>query len=290
MRKVALIGLGRWGKNHLRELVGLGCEVIIVLHSQNTETEAWLKENYPKVAFTYDKEVVKNNASLKEVVIATPMETHFELSRECVLAGKKVFVEKPITDSSDDASRLLALADEQKAQFMVGQIFLYHDCLLAVKEALQHQSVTGVSALKTRRNAEKSNTSKQLFLDSFIHEVSVFLKLFGNPTKVSYQEKEDTLICEFSTFTARATIVQPKGDEKIRKFEFITDKNEYLWQNDELFEKGGSASLCKPTQSALFTELDIFLNRYEEWEKEINANNRIAVESVRVLEKVLKIV
>ena len=181
-----------------------------------------------------------------------------------------------------------------------------------MREELKKQGVTSVSATKTSRSADKPNASKQLFLDSFIHEVSILLKLFGAPKKASYyqasegreselslpserrekrfkprlyQEKENTLVLEFSEFTASATIVKPQQDEKMRRFDFITKENGYVWHNDELFEKGSDHPICKPSQSALSKELDIFLNRYQEWEKEIKPNNHIAADSVSILEK-----
>ena len=264
MKKVALVGLGTWGKNHFRELTQLGCEVVVVLHNRDKGIEAWLKENYPHASSTYRRDDVKNDASVTDVFIVTPMETHFDLAREFLLAGKRVFVEKPVTDSATEATQLVALAEERNSQFMVGHIFLYHDCFLKVREELKKQGVTGVSATKTSRSVDKPNASKPLFLDSFIHEVSILLKLFGAPKTTSYQEKDNTLVLEFSEFTASATIVKPQQDEKMRRFDFITKENGYVWHNDELFEKGSDHPICKPSQSALSKELDIFLNRYQE--------------------------
>ncbi len=84
--------------------------------------------------------------------------------------------------------------------------------------------------------------------------------------------------------SASVAIVKPKQNEKIRKFEFATKQGGYLWQNDELFDQASGALLCKPDASALKMELGIFLSRYDEWREEIVANNRIAAESVKILE------
>ncbi len=188
MKKAALIGVGNWGKNILRELTNLGCDVIVVLHGRDPEKEARLKENYPGASFTYSAENILEDQSIEHVVIATPTPTHYDLARSFLESGKKVFVEKPVTDSARTASLLVGLAEERTAQFMVGHIFLYHPCFIALKGMLKVPEVTGVFITKTSRSTERPHSSKGLFLDSFIHEVSILLKLFGTPAGTSYEK------------------------------------------------------------------------------------------------------
>ena len=92
--KVALVGLGRQGKNILRTLVELGHVVIPVLHTKDLEREKWLTENYPSVSYTYDVSSVLKDANVTHVCIATPVETHAEIAKQYLRAGKAVFVEK----------------------------------------------------------------------------------------------------------------------------------------------------------------------------------------------------
>lgn len=286
MKKIALIGLGRWGRNILRELINLGGEVVIVLNTKSEEKEAWLKENYPNTKFTYSHEEVKVDLSLKEVVIATPMETHFALVKEYIEADKKVFVEKPITTTYKEAVALLSQAKERNAELMVGHIFLYHECFLRLRELLRSKKVTGISVRKTILKPVAPDSSFDVFLNSFIHEVSIFLKLFGSPVKSYYDKEKATFTMEFKDFKASVTVVQLPVGEKMRRFEFETTDGGYIWNNDELFEKGHDTALLKSEKSSLNSELNIFLNLYNEWEKEIMENNQIGAESVKILEEI----
>src|SRR5574343_403947 len=100
MKNIALVGLGKWGTNILRELNNLDCEVLVLLYSQNTEKENLINDNYPKCGFTYNlKDIDSNN--IQTVFIATPMSTHFELGEHFLNVGKRVYVEKPITNSRE---------------------------------------------------------------------------------------------------------------------------------------------------------------------------------------------
>ena len=106
--KIGLIGAGAWGKHHLRvwsELGALGkvCEV-----KEDILTN--LKQQYPEISFTSLLHELTMDPEIGGVVIATPAETHFRLAKECLLAGKDVFVEKPLALNVDEGKQLVALA------------------------------------------------------------------------------------------------------------------------------------------------------------------------------------
>ena len=124
MKNVALVGLGRWGKNILRELVNLHTEVTVLLNTPNTEKEQWLRENYPSVAYTYSKEDIIENPDITHVCVATPMGTHFDVAKDFIVAGKKVFLEKPITIESKEG-RKFAVSEMKRVVKPNGYILVY---------------------------------------------------------------------------------------------------------------------------------------------------------------------
>ncbi len=287
MNKVALIGLGKWGSNILRELANLGLDVSVILNNKSEEKEVWIKNTYPNFDFTYNKEDIKDNDSIQHIFIATPMSTHFDLAGEFIGSGKKVFLEKPITLHSTDADNLINLAETRNSQFMVGHIFLYHPCFLMLRDHLNEKRVVKVSINKTSRNSDVPHSSNELFLDSFVHETSILIKLFGVPAMSIYDKELSTLKLKFKDFIASVQIKQPDKNEKIRMFEFSTNVGVYRWKNDDLFDPE-EVKICSPEKSVLLTELNIFVNEYAKWEKEIKENNKIAVESVKLLNTLWK--
>ena len=88
--KIAIIGLGRWGKNLLREYSKI-CSVPICITKSDKNNIVWLKNNYPTVRHTNRFEDVLNNKNIDAVAIATPIKTHFDLAFRALRAGKHVF-------------------------------------------------------------------------------------------------------------------------------------------------------------------------------------------------------
>src|SRR5262245_32369615 len=91
---VAVIGSGYWGKNLVRNFANLG--PLSIICDSHIETLRVLSEQYPQIrtATTYPE--VLRDQSIHAVAIATPAETHGIMVREALLAGKDVFVEKPL--------------------------------------------------------------------------------------------------------------------------------------------------------------------------------------------------
>ncbi len=99
-KRVCVVGGGRWGKNHIKTLHGLGALAGIVESDENTLNE--LKGIYPDVeVFGNVKDAVKRN--FDGFTVATPAETHFELARFVMENGRHLLVEKPISLKADEA-------------------------------------------------------------------------------------------------------------------------------------------------------------------------------------------
>jgi predicted dehydrogenase len=280
MKKVALVGLGRWGRKLLRELTSAGAAVTVVLRALDTEKESWLAANFPEAWITYALPAVVEDQSISHACIATPMQTHAAMARAFAPSRKRVFLEKPITDEAATAEEALALYEGQQ-RLMVGHIFLYHECFARLRQELQGAKMLGVEIRKSSRTGESVRASKAAFLDAFIHEVSILLALFGVPRETTLEGEE--LRFRFDTFEARVR-TEPPAEEKVRRLEFKTEAEILVWNNDEL-SRGGEVILV-PERPALARELDIFLDHFEEFREEIRANNAIAVDCVRVLEEV----
>src|SRR5262245_42270036 len=132
--KIACIGAGYWGRNLVRNFSDLGvlswvCEVDPCKRDS-------LQASYPAVKFTQSVDQVLADPQVAAVAIATPAETHGQLVRQALLAGKDVFVEKPLSLSVDEAQRLNDLASDQQRVLMVGHLLWYHPGILKLKELI----------------------------------------------------------------------------------------------------------------------------------------------------------
>src|SRR5438309_9140578 len=120
MKTVACVGSGYWGKNLVRNFHTLGA--LGAICDSNEETLQTFKQQYPECQVLYSYSDVLKDESLRAVAIATPAETHTAMVREALLAGKDVFVEKPLSLSVKEGEELVALARQRKQILMVGHL------------------------------------------------------------------------------------------------------------------------------------------------------------------------
>jgi predicted dehydrogenase len=125
MLGIAVVGLGYWGPNlvrNLHEVEDARPELVCDLRTDALEAVA---RRYPAVRTTSSFDEVLADPAVDAVAIATPVSSHFELAARALEAGKHVFVEKPLTASSDEALELIELAEEGGLVLMPGHTFLY---------------------------------------------------------------------------------------------------------------------------------------------------------------------
>lgn len=117
--ELALIGLGGIAEKAYMPLLATWPDLSLLAHSRNPETvQAWL-ERYPFRRGTADLEELIDWAP-RAALVLSPSATHFEIADRLLRAGIDVYVEKPLTLSSDESGRLAALAKEQGRILMVG--------------------------------------------------------------------------------------------------------------------------------------------------------------------------
>lgn len=191
MTKVLLLGLGRWGVNHLRNLSAMPVE-LYVAEAESKRLEPARKLGLPEDHLTTDGRTLAGAVDC--VVVVTPAQTHFQLCREFLEAGKDVFVEKPITLLSAEARTLAELAEKHGRILQVGHIFRFDPASQWLREAIQAGQFGRVHLLRSNFSGFKRprNDSGVMFADA-IHFVDLFNYLLGRrPTRV-YAVTQDFL-------------------------------------------------------------------------------------------------
>jgi UDP-2-acetamido-3-amino-2,3-dideoxy-glucuronate N-acetyltransferase len=133
--KIACIGAGYWGKNLVRNFTALG--VLAWVCESDPLRRAQLAAAYPAAQFTDTVDQILADSEIAGVAIATPAETHSELARRALLAGKDVLVEKPLSLSIEEGRQLVALACERQRVLMVGHLLWYHPAVLKLRELVE---------------------------------------------------------------------------------------------------------------------------------------------------------
>ena len=122
--KIAVFGCGGWGKNIVRTMHKLGYLAAVIDPSDGGRATA--TELVPGIPIFESMETVLKDSTISGVMIATPAETHFNLAKAAILAGKDVYVEKPMTIDLKEAEALVQLAHTKGQLLMVGHLLEYH--------------------------------------------------------------------------------------------------------------------------------------------------------------------
>ncbi len=179
--KIAIIGSGRWGMNHVRTASAILPPGNITVVDTNSAASEKVKAISPDIVFTGDLDAVLNDSTISCVIIATPAETHFAVGKKCMLSGKHALIEKPITLLAKDAKELADLAVEKNLKLMVGHILLYHPAVLKIKEMIDDGRIGNLQYIYSNRLNLGAIRSEENILWSFApHDISVIQFLTGS--------------------------------------------------------------------------------------------------------------
>jgi UDP-2-acetamido-3-amino-2,3-dideoxy-glucuronate N-acetyltransferase len=196
-----LVGCGYWGKNWAKTLHHLG--ELAAICDPRPDIQAALKSEYPGVAVYDDLQAALsgsnppdslphqiNQAAIETVVIATPVLTHDDMARQCLLAGKHVLVEKPLALSPTEAQALVALAERQERILAVGHLLLYQPALLHLKALMDAGALGDILGIEcTRVNLGQIRNEENVWWSLAPHDLSILCMLTNEPWHVISAQK-----------------------------------------------------------------------------------------------------
>jgi len=182
---IAVIGSGYWGKNLVRNYYQLGALKLICDKDENILTN--FKNQYTNVEVCLALNDVLARDDISGVVIATPAETHFVIAQEALLAGKHVFVEKPLVLQEDEGFELIKLANEKNLILMVGHLLQYHPVFIRLKEIVNEGELGRINYIYSNRlNLGKIRREENILWSFAPHDISMILALVGEEPEAVY--------------------------------------------------------------------------------------------------------
>jgi len=289
--KIAIIGIGKWGKNLLKEYA-VQADVTWCAYKGDLQTKNFLEEFYPMIHITTSYEDIFNDPAVEAIVVATPTSTHFEIGKKVLEAGKHLFLEKPGCSDSSELEKLCEEAEKNDLIFTVGYEFVHHSAWQKIRELIPTKNIRSIHMEWFKWGTFSESTITNLLC----HDISL-LKCYTPdviPKNISLTEVISdsdiihiTFNCSPFTSTSYINRVSP---EKKKTITVVSDELTLIWNNNELFSIDAGENKLVPieidAQSAIHFEIKDFLQSITE-KKKPRTDCRFALEVFKTTEKLI---
>lgn len=178
----AILGLGYWGKNYYRILnsndnINLSA---VVDSNQNNNLDERTK-HFPDL-----EDLLNSEINIDAAIIATPTNTHYEITKKLLNNGIHVLVEKPLSTKANEASELINLADEKNLVLLVDHTFLYNEAINFAIKSIQDGEIGSLLHINFERtNLGPIRSDVSCLWDLTTHDVSILNAITPNePTQI----------------------------------------------------------------------------------------------------------
>ena len=173
--KVAVVGAGHLGKWHADKYAACAdCELVAVVDT-NAENARQIAQKHGAEAYTDYRDIIPLVDAISLVV---PTSLHYKIGRDFLEAGIHCLIEKPVTDSVDQAQNLIEIARERGLVLQVGHIERFNSVMLGIAEHLrQPQFIESTRLAPFTLRA----TDVSVILDLMIHDIDIILDLVASP-------------------------------------------------------------------------------------------------------------
>jgi predicted dehydrogenase len=178
MTNIAIIGYGYWGPNLVRNFNAVEqCRVKWVSDLRQPRLDM-VSRQYPGISVTQDVADIFNDEDTHAVVIATPVHQHYPLALRALEAGKHVLIEKPMTQSVEEAGHLGQLSEEKGLVLMVDHTFLYTGAVQKIKQLVLEGEIGDIEYFdSTRINLGLFQQDVNVLWDLAPHDISILFHI-----------------------------------------------------------------------------------------------------------------
>jgi predicted dehydrogenase len=201
--KAGVLGAGHLGKIHLRLLNDSDKYELVGFFDPNQENAQKVAKAYGYTAFNSIQELID---AVDVVDIVTPTLSHFDCAKQTIESGKHLFIEKPISNTVEEAEEIIALAKKHAVKGQVGHVERFNPAFSAVKHQIQSPMF-----IETHRLAEFNprGTDVPVVLDLMIHDIDAILSVV--PSKVASISASGVSVISETPDIANARLVFENG-------------------------------------------------------------------------------
>ena len=173
--KIGVVGAGHLGKHHIKHLSNHNGVEFVGVFDINTESLKNICSEFSVKALQSIEEII---FSCDAVHIVTPTNTHFDIAKKFLDHKKDVFIEKPITNTVEEASSLINLAKENECIIQVGHIERFNPTINKLKELVDNPHYIEIERLAP---FQARGTEVPVVLDLMVHDIDLILEMVDSP-------------------------------------------------------------------------------------------------------------
>ncbi len=203
MLKIGVLGAGHLGKIHLKLAQQSEKYELVGFYDPDKEAAQELSQ---KLQYPYFESIEALIEAADVVDIVTPTLSHFDVAEKAIKRGKHVFIEKPITNTLEEAEALIKLSQEHQVMGQVGHVERFNPAFIAARNAIDNPMF-----IETHRLAEFNprGTDVPVVLDLMIHDIDIILSVV--PSEVKEIHASGIAVISSSPDIANARIVFENG-------------------------------------------------------------------------------
>ncbi|MDB9702282.1 Gfo/Idh/MocA family oxidoreductase [Flavobacteriales bacterium] len=177
MLKIGVLGAGHLGKIHIKCILQIEEYELVGFYDPDKKVTEDVKNQFNIKSFDSLAELIEN---CDVVDIVTPTLSHYYCARSAIMASKHIFIEKPITNTTEEAKSLMNLAEEAKVKVQVGHVERFNPAFLSVQNTIENPMF-----IETHRLAEFNarGTDVSVIHDLMIHDIDIILSIVKSNVK-----------------------------------------------------------------------------------------------------------
>ena len=173
--KIGVVGAGHLGKHHIKHLSRHKDVDFVGVFDINKDSLKNICDEFSVKPFKSLEELI---SSCEAVNIVTPTNTHFDIARKFLNQKKDVFIEKPITNTVEEALALINLAKTNECIVQVGHIERFNPTINKLKELVDNPHYIEIERLAP---FQARGTEVPVVLDLMVHDIDLILEMVNSP-------------------------------------------------------------------------------------------------------------
>ncbi|MFY9797054.1 MAG: Gfo/Idh/MocA family oxidoreductase [Candidatus Nitrosopolaris sp.] len=210
-RRIAVIGVGGWGKNHARVLHEMG--VLVAICDEDELRAKELARLYESTPYFSLDQLLEDEANLDGCMVCTPTKTHFTMAKKIMEMGLHVFVEKPLAFSSKECEQMIEIAKRKKVILTSGYIERFNPAIQDVKRLIDNRKYGDLLMMEFHRENRMPLHIRDvgIIYDTSVHDIDTAMYLFNSTPHVVFARSGT----KFHSYEDFATIMLGFDEQRV---------------------------------------------------------------------------